>query len=168
MKLQRGLEFIGLLMEKLFEAEERRIDQAIEELDRQNREARGHKTYGFIHQGRVFCPKNSPYQADHRNRESLAFSLHKQGNLLVKDMRAVSDDKQMIDQLVYLLIKDCESVQSLRDTLPETLVSLSDELYQYPRTNQEGYTLIGDERATRQFQKLKQKIDFYSATRLIY
>lgn len=168
MKLQRGLEFIGLMMEKLFEAEERRIDRSIEELDRQNREVKGHKTYGFMHQGKVYMPKNNPNIADHRGREALAFTLHKQGNLLVKDIRVVADDKQMIEQLVYLLIKDCESVQAVRDTLPESLVNLSDELAQYTRLSQEGYTLEGDERAQRQFLKLKDKIDFYTATRLIY
>lgn len=168
MKLQRGLEFIDLLMGKLFEAEQRRIDRSVEELDRQNREVKGHKTYGFIHQGRVFMPQNNPNIPDHRGRESLAFPLHKQGNMLVQDLRAVSDDKQMIEQLVYLLIKDCETVQSVRDTLPESLVGLSDELAQYTRLSQEGYTLDGNERAQRQFAKLKDKIDFYTATRLIY
>ncbi len=168
MRLQRGLELIGELVKALFEAEERRIDKAIEDLDRSNREVKGHQKHGFMFQGRVFVAKNAPYQRSDAGTVSLAFELHKKGNFLVKDIRTVDDDKKMIEQITYLLIQDCGSIQDLRDALPESMVNLSDELMKYPRLNQEGYTLSGNERAVRQFNKLKDKIDFYTATRLIY
>ncbi len=168
MQLPKGLEISDKLITALFEAEERRLAKRVEDIDQMNRETKGTKTYGFWHKGEFYAPSNSPYRSSQRGKEALAFALHRQGDAMIKDAQTVTNDKKMIEQIIYLLIRTCSTIQDIRDALPESLVMLSDELSKLPRLNQEGYTLIGDERAMGQFEKIRDKIDFYTATRLIY
>lgn len=160
------VKLITAFLDALFKSEANRIEQSIERLDRENRDIRGSADWGFMWQGQRFVPKTSPYKVI--KVPALHFDLRKSGDFLLKDIKQVDDDKQMISQIMHLLIIDCEDEQDLRDALPESLVELSSKLQTLPRTREAGYTIRSNERSVRQFQKMLDKIDFYAATRLMY
>lgn len=156
---------IDSFVARLFEPEGRRLQKRVNELDRQNGEIRHERAYGFMWLGRQYFAEGSPIRRT--SYPSLDFSLRNEGNDLVKDRKQVEEDKTMIRQIMYLLIKDCPDLQSIRDALPDSLVELSDDLMRMPRQRPAGYT-ITDERQSRQYQKMLDKIDFYAATRMMY
>lgn len=156
---------IDSFMARLFEPEGRRLQKRVNELDRQNGEIRHERAYGFQWHGQRFYAEGSPTRKT--SYPALDFSLRNEGNDLIKDREQVLDDKKMIGQVMYLLIKDCPDLQSIRDALPDSLVELSDDLMRLPRQREAGYN-ITDDRQQRQFKKMLDKIDFYAATRMMY
>ena len=168
MSIPRMDKLITKLTDALFVAEYRRIDKMVEELDQQNREAKGHSTYGFIHAGVQYTPKNSPYLAGGHRYASLSFTLSNQAKQFLRDKQTIEHDRKIIEQVLYKLMIQCNDKQELRDCLPESLVSLIPELQRIPRQFSDGYLLKGDERAYRQYKQVLGKIQFYTATRLLY
>lgn len=157
--------FIDGVADKLFEPEARRLQACVNRLDASNAEILRERVYGFRWKGDLFLANGAKVR---QNRyPSLDFSLRKEGDALLADRAAVNDDKQMIKQTMWMLLRDCESVQDVRDALPESLVDLSDQLKQLPRQQAYGFT-VKDERQVRQVKAMMDKIDFYSATRLMY
>lgn len=156
---------IDSFMTRLFEPENRRLQQRVNELDRQNSEIRRERAYGFQWHGQRFYAENAPTRRT--SLPSLDFSLRNEGNDLIKDRNQVDEDSKLIGQIMYLLIKNCPDLQTIRDALPDSLVELSDDLMSMPRQRPAGYS-ITDERQKRQFEKALDKIDFYSATRMMY
>ena len=159
--------FISAVCNKLFEPEERRLDRIVTDLDKQNREIKGHSRHGFILGGTTYIPKSSPFIPNSRGYPGLCFSLTGSANEFLKVVKQIQDDKQYISQIMHLLIAPCECAEDIRNALPESLVSLAPQLEALPRTNAEAYTLIGNDRAMRQYQLMIDKIDFYSAMRLL-
>lgn len=157
---------VAAFMDALFQSEANRIEQSIERLDRENRDIRGSAEWGFMWQGQRFVPKSSPYRVI--KVPALAFELRHSGNFLLKDIKQVDEDRQMISQVMHLLIIDCVTEQDYRDALPDSLVELSPKLQALSRTREAGYTISSNERSMRQFHKMLEKIDFYAATRLMY
>lgn len=158
-------QLIESFMARLFEPEARRLQKRVNELDRQNGEIRHERAYGFQWHGQRFYAEGSTTRRT--SFPSLDFSLRDEGNDLLKDRNQVNEDKKLIGQIMYLLIKDCPDLQSIRDALPDSMVELSDDLLRLPRQRPAGYN-IKDERQSGQFKKMLDKIDFYAATRMMY
>ena len=156
---------IDSFVARLFEPEGRRLQKIVNDLDRQNSEVRHDRAYGFMWLGRMYFAEGAPTRRT--SYPSLDFSLRNEGNALVKDRKQVEEDKTMIRQIMYLLIKDCPDLQSIRDSLPDSLVELSEELMRLPRLRPAGFS-ITDERQLGQYKKMIDKIDFYAATRMMY
>lgn len=156
---------IDAFVKALFEPEGRRIERMVTELDKTNREVSQSGMWGFMWNGQPFLPSCAPHRP---NRfQTLHFSLRHEGDALLKDMKIVEDDKKMIRQMLNLLVKNVDTVEEVRNALPDAVVEMSREMYSYPRTREAGYTLQ-DDRQQRQFIKMLDKIEFYAATRLMY
>jgi hypothetical protein len=168
MAIQRMDQLITKLTDALFVAEYRRLDKMVEDLDQQNREAKGHNSYGFIYEGVQYTPKNSPYLPGGQRHTSLSFSLNKVAKDFKQSMEMVAHDRKMIEQVLYKLLVQCNDAREVRDCLPEALVSLVPDLQAMPRQFTDGYLLKSDERAYRQYQQILPKIQLYTATRLLY
>lgn len=66
------------------------------------------------------------------------------------------------------MLAPCTGWQDIRDTLPDFLVDTLAETKALSRTQKEGFTIQGDARALRKFEKLKEKLALYRAGRLMY
>lgn len=163
-------ELIDALVKKLFEAERRRLASIITALNSRNKTLKGMTTDGFLFGGTYFLPSNvsKVVVGAGQAKPSLHFSLVPEMNAWVHDAKFVNDDQDLIRQMLFRLLKSCRNLGEVRNALPECLVGLSDVLKQYPRADEEGFTLRGDERAERQFKKLLPKMEIYSAARLMY
>lgn len=159
--------FLDALVSRLFAAEERRLDKAVESLDQRNREIGRHKTQGFLLQGKLFRQKSATLIAT-TGIKPLAYELTEDGNKFLRDRNNIDQDRQIIKQILYKLVEPCQNGQEIRDTLPECLVSLVPELSRMERRFAKGFFAPKDERFQRQYEAILPKIESYSATCLLY
>ena len=157
---------IEVILESLFGNEDRRLDRLVEILNRENDKKLGHPATGFLVMGRYFKPKEAPAS---RDREMLHLDLLDQGLAFLADMDRVSADRQRVKQTLYLMLRFCRTEQDIRDALPDCLQTMVGQtIRNLPRTRPEGYTIIDNERAYRQFLEIKETIEFYSVSGLLY
>lgn len=158
--------FLDGVIDKLFEPEMRRLDGIIADLDAANREIRKLRVMGFMHNGQAYLPKAAKVRP--KQFPALAFTLTNRAAAWITDQNAVFEDKQFIKQVLWLATKDCETLEDVRDALPESIVELVPELANKPRTKEDGYTLKDDDRLYGQYLKIRDKIDVYWACRMVY
>lgn len=154
-------------MLELFVAERRRLSKIIDNLVAQNDELVELPKEGFIYNGTRYymqgCSTNS------RVLFSLDRSLIPSMREYLADESFINNDEKIISQVLFTAIVNCQNDQELRDSLPDSLVSLFPSTGILPRMVQTpGYLLMDNERGYRQFLKVVDKIDFYCATRLLY
>lgn len=88
---------------------------------------------------------------------------------LIEDRQTVENDLQWVRQTLVLVLKGCRSDQDIRDALPNSLKDmLPSHISRLERTRPEAWTLAENERSYKQYMKLREKIEFYTATRLLY
>ena len=155
------------LLSELFVAEKRRLDKAVADLIRKNNEVCGVQAAGFLHYGEYYTAEGFQTMAAN-GKVTLHDSLTDQIDWHIKDAKIVADDERLIGQIVFKLINPCETLQDMRDSLPDCLATIIPALAQLPRHNEQGWSLRQDARASRQFEKLLPKIEMYSAARLLY
>lgn len=158
---------IQLLSKSLFEAEYRRLERDITEIDRLNREVQHLQYKGFVYNGTVYIPKDATVLVK-GPKPALAYALTGEMQYFLKDQYTINNDKKLIEQILYTLLYQCNDVQEVRDGLPECLVQLVPELSKLQRKLNQTFIIRHDERAFRQFNDILPKIEFYSATRLLY
>lgn len=154
----------------LLSPEFRRLDSEIEKLNAANKEVKRLAVDGFIYGGLYFLPKTGTriVAGAGRAKPTLHFSLVDRMETWLKDNKAIIDDSSLIRQMLFRLLSSCRNETEVRNALPECLVSLVQGLSSLHRSDEVAYTLAGDERAKRQFEKILPRMEFYSATRLIY
>lgn len=169
MEVSKLKQFVEGTTRRLFEAEHRRLDKAVELLDRENREIKGYQAEGFLFQGKLYMPKNARLaNAKGVHRQALSFSLQEKGNKLLTDFNAIAHDQKIIEQFLYKTLYNCMSWQDIRDTVPECLVEFWPELSKIPRVHERAWLAPKDERYRREAEKILPKIQFYSVTYLMY
>jgi hypothetical protein len=158
------------LVEKLFEAERRRLAGEINELNSRNKKLKNSTIDGFMYGGDFYAPFGVAMTVVGKGqaKQTLHFQLNNEMDAWVREQKSINDDQTLIKQMLFCLLKPCQSERDIRNALPECLVSLVQGLNQHPRADEAGYTLRGDERGLRQFNKLLPKMELYSATRLLY
>jgi hypothetical protein len=157
---------IDHIISVLFAAEERRLTKAVNELCNANREAyNGEQLHGFHYQGRWYRYEDV---SGALNRKVLHLSLFSRMDRHLADEAAVNMDKQMIRQTLFQLLDPCTSEQDMRDALPNCLSDTLGEIGRLPRKNEEAFTIRNNPRAVKQYEKIKPKLELYSAARLLY
>jgi hypothetical protein len=147
----------------LFRKENERLDKARDEIIRQNLEASGGTTGGFFFMGMHYGQplyKGAP--------SSLHPSLVQAMNDHIKDRRTVLWDKDRVKQSLLIALKDARTLQDIRDSLPNGIAEMIDQIKDMPRTRPEGFLLESQPRQHAQYFKLREKMEFYLAVRLLY
>jgi hypothetical protein len=160
------------LLKRLFEAEERRLNSIVSDLNRKNCEALNKRLFGFRHQGMRFVPKDLLGSAMTHHvtpLATLAPALAPQAESLIRDTKQITEDKTLIRQMFVRLLDPCVALQEIRDALPECTVTLLPELDKLSRANPDPlWSIRHDERAVRQYAKLISKVEMYAVTRMLY
>lgn len=160
-------ELIKTICAQLFVAEERRLERVKEELIRSNKElfpARPHD--GFTYQGKPYFPANLTRGT--RVRVPLHNNLVERADAYLRDMEQVWTDRHLISQILASVLRPCETLQDVRDALPNCLVDTVEEVKKLSRMRDEAYTIQNDPRTVRQFAKILPRMEFYSTARLLY
>jgi hypothetical protein len=162
--------FLGGLIERLFEADMRRLNGIIITLNAENKKLKRLQTDGFIHDGIRYIPQIDTVILVNRGEAmpTLDVSLHPRMEDYLKDLKGVLNEKPAILQMLARLLHPCLNHQDTRDALPECLVNFIPAYKSIPRTREPAYTIQDDERTLRQYTKLLPKIEAYSVGQLLY
>ena len=160
-------EIIKALTSALFMAETKRLKKRELELVAENRSLSSGHYDGFFYQGRFYTDLDRSI-ASKGIKASLHPSLVPSMERHIKDRREVEFDRLRVMQALALLLKDVRTAQDLRDALPNQLAEMIDQIKGMERSRPEGFTLMTDQRKIKQYQKLREKIEFYTAARLLY
>lgn len=159
---------IKTLTDHLFAPEERRLAGYISKLNQRNKKLSEIKTDGFLYAGVFYQPADATLVLDrHQYKPSLHISLQADMEKHMRDRAEVMEERALISQTLFLLLKPCYSNQDYRDALPECLASLL-KLTHMPRTREMAYTIEHNARAKRQFEKILPKMEIYSTAGLLY
>lgn len=96
----------------------------------------------------------------------VAFS--EQAEAIVADEKRLTQDRLVVNQILTLACMGCKTSEDFRDALPEILVDNLPNLRQLPRNRPEAFLLAGQEQKLEQYKKLRDILDFYMVSKLIY
>lgn len=166
-------EWIDKISDALFAPEERRINLMIEELNQKNSAIKRKQLHGFMHLGERYVPESCKLQVTANRQQripmpTLAFELGDEASVFISDVKKIKLDKSQIRQVLFKLLHQVNSLQELRDALPEALVPLVPEIAQLSRCSETINLIRNDWRALRDYEKILPKIEMYAMTRLIY
>ena len=160
-------EIIRALTDALFSAETKRLRKKEFDLVAENRSLSSQHYDGFFFQGQFYTDLDRSL-ASKGIKTSLHPSLVPSMERHIKDKKEVEFDRLRVKQALALLLKDVQTAQDLRDALPNQLAEMIDQIRGMERSRPEGFTLMTDQRKIKQYQKLREKIEFYTAARLLY
>ena len=160
-------EIIRALTDALFSAETKRLRKREFDLVAENRSLSSQHYDGFFFQGQFYTDLDRSLAAK-GIKTSLHPSLVPSMERHIKDKKEVEFDRLRVKQALALLLKDVRTAQDLRDALPNQLAEMIDQIKGMERSRPEGFILMTDQRKIKQYQKLREKIEFYTAARLLY
>ena len=160
-------EIIRALTRALFSAESKRLRKRELDLVAENRSLSSEHYDGFFYRGQFYTDLDRSLAAK-GIKASLHPSLVTDMGRHTKDKKEVEFDRLRVKQALALLLKDVRTAQDLRDALPNQLAEMIDQIKGMERSRPEGFTLMTDPRKIKQYQKLREKIEFYTAARLLY
>lgn len=169
--MRENFDRLGALLVKLFEPENRRLNQMLISLNQQNKEIRKSTIDGFLYLGGYYIPAGIPATIAGRGQDknTLHFSLYPEMDRYLTHKKNLDRDIAQIRQILVLLTQQANSPQEYRDALPECLVPLDPEAAKLPRFMRHPTWLIqSNKRALIQYEHTLPRIEFYAATRLIY
>jgi hypothetical protein len=157
---------IHTIVNFLFEREEAHLRQREEKLVAKHMAAGGSRD-GFKHMGKVYTQLTGA--AISRGKyDRLSSDLAPEASSIMTVRRVIEADRSRIQQALYLVLKDTRTPQDVRDALPNCLQDLVPTAKGLARTREEAYTLRDNPRAYSQYMMLRDKIEFYVASRLLY
>lgn len=156
---------ISGIIEKLFQAEKRRLQNGIDRLVEQHQEITNDARTGFMYNGVYFRHSNTKTI---ERLPMLAWSLNDAMSAHLKDESAVMLDCQQIRQTLFKLMSVAKTDQQLRDVLPDCIVSLVPELDKIPRQDPVELLIAHDSRLMRQYSKMLPKMQIYTVGNILY
>lgn len=161
---------IHSIADKLFEAEERRLNALIVKVNQENKRLSKSKVDGFLYDGQLYMPKLGSIVMLGVNQTKVPLHNNLQGEMgkFIQDHKKIKDDRAFIIQTLFILLSPCISNQDIRDALPECIVDCAGDLQRLSRTREPAWSIQGNLRAIRQYNKLLPKLEVYAAARLIY
>ena len=160
-------QIIDALIVGLFRAENSRLKKRELEMVSENRKISAEHYDGFFYQGQYYTDLDRALAAKGL-KSGLHPSLVPQMERHMKDKREVEFDRLRVKQALAILLKGCRTAQDLRDALPNQLAEMIDQIKPIVRSRPEGFTIMDDPRKYKQYQMLREKIEFYTVTRLLY
>ena len=158
------------LVNQIFAGETRRLAQLQKALVAENHKLGGPASW-FQYQGRLFCSGEN-VAAIKGQQGRLDASLFLAADELAQDMSQIESDRRWVQQALVLLLRDCSSLQDIVDALPNSihgaLTACREGAKGLTRTRDEAWSLQDNPRALSQYNKLKDKMEFYNIARLVY
>lgn len=157
---------INLLEGHIFSSELKRLRKNEIELVHRNQKLSG-RMDGFWYKGALYSDLD-PMLKQRGTKGSLHPSLLEAVENHFRDEAEVSFDRVRVKQALALILRDCRTFQDIRDALPNSLKDVIPMVAKLERTREEAYTVKNDPRAYKQYLKLRDKIEFYNAAKLLY
>ncbi|TIN00984.1 MAG: hypothetical protein E5Y34_11045 [Mesorhizobium sp.] len=156
---------VTFLLNLLFEREEAQLHKREVAMITKNTSLGGTPD-GFRHLGMTYT-----LIAGHRGRANfgrLNQDLVSEMTEITDERQATQNEKDRIKQAFTMVLRDCHDYQDMRDALPNCVQDLIPECRTLERTRPEAFTIADNPRSYTQYMKLREKIEFYVASRLLY
>lgn len=172
MAIENLADIIASIASSLMAAEYRRLEKALLAIAQENRRALRigpGAALSFLHSGVRYNPAGEKIISRLGDgRAPLHPELEPMMQEYIQDKKVIDADIKMIQQNLFKLLYQCCNLQELRDVLPECIVALHPKLKAMPRHCNPLFLIRDDPRAMRQWEAIFPKIEFYSATHLMY
>lgn len=157
---------IQAILKLLFDREELQLHRREMQIVTRN-QGLGGSADGFRHLGIIYTSLEG---ANRKlgNYGRLHSSLVPELDGIISEKATIASDKERIRQALAMSLKDCRSFQDIRDALPNCISELIPECRPLERTREEAYTLLDNPRSYTQYMKLRENMEFYAASRLLY
>lgn len=167
--------WLDMIIQALMGPEKRRLDRRITELTRQNNALKRINAPGFMFQGVRFIPEDrrqefSINRYQNKHLPPVAFELMSEVSSLCLDKDLVEIDEGQLRQLFFKMIRDVNTLQELRDALPDCVANLmpTDVKTLSRQQDDPTYKIQNDPRALKQYTQLLTKIEMYSVSSMLY
>lgn len=160
--------WIDNIIKCLFEPDNRRIQGWIDSLCKKHGELTATDMYGFMYAGNYYRPSNL-VGAIPAGKRVLHPNLAADMEDLLFSKKSIDGEKQKIKQTLYMLLEPTDgSYQQIRDALPDCVIDCLPEIKHLVRTREPAFTIAGNPRAIRQYEKTLHKMEEYSIARMIF
>lgn len=161
---------VQTLTKEIFKAEDRRLQKEALGFVTKNAKLGGPRD-GFFFQGVLFSDLDPRVRAK-GDKGNLHASLVPSIETHSLDRKTIEFDKMRVSQALTVILRDCRTPQDVFDAVPnalhETLRQVMPGSAQLTRTRQEAWTVLDNPRAFQQYQKLRDKLEFYNIAKLLY
>ncbi|ESX17861.1 hypothetical protein X766_15755 [Mesorhizobium sp. LSJC255A00] len=157
---------VTALLNILFEKEEAQITKRTNKMIAKNISLGGSGD-GFRHMGEVYS-ELSGVGRRRGNYSMLNQRLVGEMDAILAERKAFRNERDRIRQAFTMVLRDCRTFQDMRDALPNCVKDLIPECRHLERTRPEAFTLADNPRSYTQYMQLREKIEFYVASRLLY
>jgi hypothetical protein len=157
-----------LIIALLREPEDRRLQRALDRIVSMNCQVTKNPVRGFLYQGLAY--RHTDCGDPVNTFKSIDPSLYGEVEAWLQDRVTIANELKHIAQSMRPLWDNSQSLQDVRDALPESLVScFPPQVFKdLDRTRPEGWNLEPLSRAERQFRTIVPKLDAYTVARLLY
>ncbi len=151
--------------------EERFFMEQTQRLAKENNKVRIQKnlppTTGFIFDGIAYVLPEHNHSAP--GLHGLEVDLEYEMEALLNERKARNQEVRQISQVLFLICKDhTETLQDLRDLLPECVVPAFPELADLERTRPAAFSIQDNPLMLSRWEKALPRIEYYTATRILY
>lgn len=157
---------INEIVKVIFEHEFRRLKQTEVRLIKENQELGGSGD-GFRYQGAVYTNLQTNLISRGQFKPPMASMIPALAEF-AEDSKTIVFDEYRTKQAMVLVLSGTKYRQDVRDALPECLVTFLPFLKDCSRTRPEAYTLADKPRLYNQYFELRDKIEFYLASKMLY
>ncbi len=158
-------DIITFLDAQLFKKEETNFKRATLEIVNKNAVLNKKAPDGFIYMGQHYT--NLAPGLGKGQRGGLDMSLWEPMDILIKDWEQVSLDRSRIRQALALVLQHTGNWQDVRDAIHNGLAELMDDTRPLARTREEAYTIKDQPTMYNNYIRLRPKIEYYLAMRLL-
>lgn len=158
------------MINQIFVGETKRLSRVETALVEENHRLGG-PTDWFQFQGRVYSKGKTTHRIAGQAPQ-LDPTLYLAATEHSKDLAQIEIDKRWVQQALVLLLRDCSSLQDLVDALPNslhaTLAAVREGARGLTRTREEAWSIKDNPRALSQYEKLREKMEYYNISVLVY
>lgn len=153
------------ILNNLFAPDMRRLIKARQDAAGKANTFMTEKPDGYRYMGTVFI-NNSPVRGQKLTAPPI--EIIPEMDACLADEKKVNDDRKRLQQGLAILLSFAENYQDVGDALPDFMKDTCAGLQNFTRTREEGYSLLGDARGKRQYEKISQLMKFYHISRILY
>lgn len=153
-----AMEFLPGIVDDIFSADNKHLLKMKEEVVAENAQLTGNGT-GFLYQGEFITILDNPKSQRLAKKYPCHPEVQEAAGRYVRQRDKMRIHRRKVEQGLMIVLRDCKSLQDMRDALPDLLRNSHEKLKDLPRTRDEAYTIAE--------QPLKQ-VAYEDTVRLVY
>jgi hypothetical protein len=160
---------VEALKNKIKEPEDRRLDKILLDLNQRNKFKQRLSGDGFLYAGAHEIPKFNANKLPPKGElKGLNPELFDEMEALIEQRKTSELNISFCAQILYRLLEGCESLQDVRDALPDHLWLLYDHKGHIERQRPELWTIQNNPKLLSQYHQFEQIMAVFMVGRMMY